>query len=357
MSTQKEKREKVVQSITELDESSTKTEGLCKSKTQDCLMNLILSMTERDFEKFSKECIDQYKNTDNSKVRPITRDNGIDFEGEFENIKFAGQAKHNKITNTISRPKLSQLAGDAFIFDNFDEAYFVTTSYYTRNAKEKARDCDKMNIIDGDKLINIIIDNEIGVNKTSSGYNIDKHFWKKYDKKLRDEIDTIEIPQADSISKLDDCILAINKNYHYSPEILKHIDGISDKRQADYYANLAKNLGFAYKDGTGEYNGKNMNKWYLTDLGRQYLDSIKKNKDKEDRNILQNQIRNLSIIEKVLDTMNPKISKDKIEDIVDKYTDLADSTTVRRSDTVKKLLNELPEIEEINNDNHIYRKR
>jgi restriction system protein len=76
-------------------------------------------------------------------------------------------------TNVIGRPKIQKFVG-ALYGQRAKKGVFITTSYFTQDAKSYVSGIDiKVVLIDGQELVQLMIDNNVGVS-TVSVYEIKK---------------------------------------------------------------------------------------------------------------------------------------------------------------------------------------
>ncbi|MFH1546723.1 MAG: restriction endonuclease, partial [Patescibacteria group bacterium] len=108
-------------------------------------------------------------------------DGGIDGFGDlvFGLIKFrvAFQAKKYKEGNPIGSAEIQKLAGSKQQFQA-EKAVFITTSHFSSSAKKSADKLD-VELIDGEKILEILKEKEIGFRKKISfDFSIDESFFK-----------------------------------------------------------------------------------------------------------------------------------------------------------------------------------
>ena len=123
-----------------------------------------------DFEKFLKPFLTT-NGLDEVTVTRRTRDGGIDLIGKrrglggFSNeddVKYYVQAKRNNPKNKVDVKKIRELRG---VMPSGTKRLFITTSDFTKNAKEEAlKDSFRpIILINGKRLIDNCIDNELGM--------------------------------------------------------------------------------------------------------------------------------------------------------------------------------------------------
>jgi restriction system protein len=83
------------------------------------------------------------------------------------------QAKRYASHNTVGRPDIQKFAG-SLLGNNATKGVFVTTSSFTSGAKDYAHNLtQKIILIDGDELTNLLIENNVGT-RTSQTYELKK---------------------------------------------------------------------------------------------------------------------------------------------------------------------------------------
>ena len=121
---------------------------------------------------------------DDVKVTSPSNDKGIDVTGVSQNgittVKEVIQVKRNTSSN-INRPILDALRGSLHRFDAF-QGTIITLSDFAKGAKDAAfeKGAAPLTLINGDKLVDLLIKNEIGINrKTASYYIVDEKYFSE----------------------------------------------------------------------------------------------------------------------------------------------------------------------------------
>lgn len=119
---------------------------------------------------------------DDVEVTSPTNDKGVDVTGVSQNgittVKEVIQVKRNTTTN-ISRTVLDSLRGSLHRFDAF-QGTIITISDFTKGAKDSAyeKGAAPITLINGEKLIDLLIENKIGINdKQFDYYTIDEDYF------------------------------------------------------------------------------------------------------------------------------------------------------------------------------------
>ncbi len=319
-----------------------------KSNLHDRMMDL----DAEQFEQFSKILIEQVEEPPHIELTPFGADGGIDVRGsyghKFFDAHFGVQSK--RYSSNVGSGKLRNFVG-ALTHHKYQFGCFVTTAGYSNGAIEIAED-EAIVLIDGDRLTDIMIVNEIGVEFDDSDYNLDYDFWEIFEETEEDDlVETDEVPQADSFAVIHATLLAIDSGHRFNPEIKDFLDKHTDhedwtRRQADYYPSAAYILGFVHGDKRGEYNGREMRRWGLTRAGQEYIQLLREGNEDARKEHLHDQIRETEIIKRILDDLKEKgtIDYDELGNIIHQESKLNDTTADRRRVTVSKWLTELPEV-------------
>ncbi len=152
------------------DDPATKLQKSLKQqedRTRKDLLERLLDMDPREFEYLVKRLLVSmgYENTE---VTKSSGDGGVDVIADIEvgitSVKEVVQAKRHR--GTIQRHVLDALRGSLHRFDAF-RGTIVTTGRFTSGAKEATleRQAAPITLIDGDKLVDLLIEHGIGVRK------------------------------------------------------------------------------------------------------------------------------------------------------------------------------------------------
>lgn len=113
-------------------------------------------------------------------ITPYSGDGGIDVRGvlnagDVTEVNAAVQVKRWK--SNIQAPTVQALRGSLIVHE---QGIIITTSKFSKGAEEEARAPGKVRIslIDGDKLLNLLIQHKIGVTaELYTVYSLDKEWW------------------------------------------------------------------------------------------------------------------------------------------------------------------------------------
>lgn len=147
----------------------------------------LISMEPYKFEKLCAFILRKCGLTD-IKVTSKSHDRGIDGtcrlymdEPQIFSDLIAFQCKRYKTSTPVGSQAIQAFRGALPI--NINRGLFITTSNFTKDAKEVANSTDQnkeINLIDGDKLIDLILQYEIGVAKEIV-YTVDKQFFEEFE--------------------------------------------------------------------------------------------------------------------------------------------------------------------------------
>jgi restriction system protein len=137
-------------------------------------------LTPTQFENLVKDLLDAMGYEDVLVTSP-TNDKGVDVVGNIQNgitmVREVIQVK--KLSSNIQRPVLDALRGCLHRFDAF-QGTIITLSDFSKGTKEAAfeRGAAPITLINGDKLIDLLIQNEIAVkNKQLDYFTVDNSYF------------------------------------------------------------------------------------------------------------------------------------------------------------------------------------
>ena len=233
--------------------------------------------------------------------------------------------------------------------EQIDTGVVVTASSLSEKSENFAADAG-INSIDGDRLVTLLIDHSLGIKEQNGTVTLDKAFWDLFRGQTRSgPIDTLEIPQADSLSRLRQTLSAIANGNHHKEEIAREIERMSgenfESRQADYYSTAGWLLGMLHKERRSrQVAGRG--RWGLTRIGQTYLSALDSGNHATATRVLSNQIRGIEILRRILNEIDDggSMSREELTEIIDRESELSGTTVGRRASTVSSWLSELPEI-------------
>ena len=141
-------------------------------EARTCLYAYLLEMDAFKFEELIKLLLEEMGYENVSTTSP-TNDKGVDVIGTIElgisAVREVIQAKRHK--GTINRPVLDQLRGSLHRF-NAVRGTIITTGRFSKGVEEAAfeRGAAPITLIDGEKLVDLLVENQIGVNKRPLEY-------------------------------------------------------------------------------------------------------------------------------------------------------------------------------------------
>lgn len=131
---------------------------MSRSLEKDALKNRLQRMDNYDFEHFVADLWE--KQGWDTEVEQQSGDAGVDVRATKTTPypqKQLIQAKRYKSSTTVGGPDIQQYASLRHQEEGVDAAVIVTTSSFTRSAKERARDLN-VKLVDGDKLVSMVND-------------------------------------------------------------------------------------------------------------------------------------------------------------------------------------------------------
>ena len=144
---------------------------MCERKVREALLEHLLQMHPKAFEDLVGHLLDKM-NYQNVVVVGQSGDGGVDVIAEIElgvtSVREVVQAKRHR--NTVQRKDLDALRGSLYRFDAV-RGTIVATSSFAKGAKEAAfaQGAAPITLIDGDKLIDLLIKHGIGIRKHEIG--------------------------------------------------------------------------------------------------------------------------------------------------------------------------------------------
>lgn len=324
------------------------------SEVREDLLQRTLSLDEDQFEQFCKMLIQRAERTRDLELTPFRGDGSIDVHAVIDRDLFHArlgvQAKRYAPGNTVGPRTIRSFKG-ALGDQNYHIGTVITTSSFTSGAVESA-ERDYIRMIDGEKLVDIMLDSEIGAIESSAGvYEIDEEFWVTFETPVdSNTIPSLEVPQADDFKILRHVIRGIDKGEDIKPEITKYLEFETGKdwasRQADYYGIAGWLLGFLHKEKRVQIDGHKVRRWGLTREGEEYLELLDRGDEDRATERLHEAIRDVEIVSRVYDVLEDEgiLERHEIADIIEEETDVSGSTTGRRARTIGQWLVELSEI-------------
>jgi len=327
---------------------------------RDDILDRTYDITPDQFEQLCRILIKQSERTRELELTPRSGDDGIDVHAVIDRNLFQArlgvQAKRNDWNNTISSDTMRLFKG-SLDEGGYDIGSFITTSEYTDPAIKSAEK-GRIRIIDGDRLAEIMLQSELGVEVDSDGYAIDWDFWEIFELEGEDDLVRSDaVPQADTVSTLNIVLCGIDKGYDVKPtttDFLEMVTGYDwDPRQADYYPHAAWPLGFVHKDTTIEYAGYERRRWTLSRIGREYVQYLYKDDTESAEQLLFERIREMEIAKRVLNPLERQqtLKFEELQEIIHQNTlpqghqyGLSKNTAYRRARTIGRWIEKLPEV-------------
>ncbi len=176
----KEKVKKNIQENNELDEIKNERKN---EEWRDELLGQIKKFSPAKFEQFSRLLLSKLNiEFDKQEGIKISGDHGIDGYGfitseELKTEKIVIQCKRYT-DNPVSEPDIDKFKG---VMDSYNANYgiFITTSYFTNQAKIKSRQGGRLiTLVDGDKLIDLIEKYKLYI-KPVTTYELDDYYYEE----------------------------------------------------------------------------------------------------------------------------------------------------------------------------------
>lgn len=316
------------------------------------LRNTMVDLSSKQFDQLIVFLLKELGPTSTIDFVPADRESDIDLVVEttypFLDVQYGVRLEQLPTTEPVLKASVRALAA------NLDEAglhtgVLITTGELPSPVLDTASTLG-VSTIDGFELAALLIENELGFTSDGESVELDSSFWELFRGQHRtDTIPSIEVPQADSIDRLDQTLSAIAAGNHDKEQIAEAVSALSgdsfNPRQADYYGTAGWLLGFLHKDYDSSGGGR-PGRWGLTRLGKTYLEHRRANEADQAEELLHAQIRRIEIIRRILHQLQDAgtMGRDEIALIVDEETALGGSTVNRRTLTLVRWLEKLPEI-------------
>lgn len=327
------------------------------STARDYLIDRALEIDNEQFEQLCKMVIAESERTRDLELTPFRRDGGIDIRAIIDRDLFWArlgvQVKQYSPGNTVGLHSIQRFKGALFDID-YQIGTYITLSSYSSNAVESAEQ-SYIRLIDGRDLASIMMNSELGIRDAGEFYEEEPSFWAAFEEPEKEGIiPTDEVPQADDLDVVAIALRAVDDGYDVRPEIAKYMEENArkesyDPRQGDYYPMACWVLGFFHKDREREYNGRTVRQFGLTREGEEYLELQDLGDEDAARQLLQEAIRTVEIIDRALDKLRAEGSyyKDDLEQLIAEETGLTGTTVGRRATTVGSWLGALDEVNRV----------
>ena len=166
------------------EEEIIESDELISSDHQEELLQILRGMNWKKFEKFSLLLLRENGFHD-LVLTGGTKDDGIDGIGKlkvnpFVTFKVLFQCKKYSAKNSVGRQQIADFRNS--MLGRADKGIFITTSYFTSEAKKEAtRDgAQAIELVDAEKLVELIEEIEFGL-KPVKKYKIDYDFYKQFE--------------------------------------------------------------------------------------------------------------------------------------------------------------------------------
>ncbi|SFR87727.1 restriction system protein [Halomicrobium zhouii] len=327
-----------------------------RSEAVQELMKRNYEVDPLQFEHLCKLVIEEIERPEGIETTRRSKDGGIDVRGfvggKLYNGEFGVQVKQydSKVSSGAVRGLAGSLQSGGCRFGTL-----ITTSSFTSDAIAEVNDTDSfsLELIDGEELAELMLDNELGVKQQpgedSEEYIIDPEFWGRFEKFSGDLIPSWQVPQADSDFILGLTLTAVKNGVRYKPEIAEYLARETEDnwtpRQADYYTTAGQILGYL-EEGKSNEDSLDMRRWSLTEAGDEYVSLRSTGKEELASDHLAQRISRVDIIEEIVSEVKEeyKIPRSRVEEIIRENTEVTGTTVRRRTSTVGKWLGRHPDV-------------
>lgn len=323
---------------------------------RDHVRDRLFEVDPPDFEVLCKMVLVRRLETKSLQVTAFRQDDGIDVEGIIDEgiiTAWLGvQSKRYSEGNTVSNDYIQRFHG-ALAQNHHQIGTYITTSSFSGPAVDTAEDL-QICLVDGATLADIMVSNEIGVEDTTSGYEIHEPFWQAFDKpEDEDTVPSDEVPLANNFDALEAYLRAIRETDGSKQDLHEYVNELPgfefNARHADLYAMAAWVLGFVHKDTPKEVKGREVRRWGLTREGVEYLAYLDEGNHLAAREQLVAAIREVEIIQRVYTALEDsgELSLQALRAVLSEESKLSESSVDRRGSCVSTWLQTLPEVERV----------
>lgn len=309
-------------------------------------------LSDKQFDQLVVFLLEELGSTADIQFVPESTDSSVDIEvtmdHPFVELEYGVHLVHLPPTEALRSRSVEQFATDL-------EAHSAPTGVVVTSGKlpEAVRSTASergVTVLSGTELSQLLVDHELGFVRSADGITIDTEFWDLFRGQVRrTTIPSREIPQADSVDRLGQVLRAIDAGHCDKWAIAEAVETVSgdslDPRQADYYCLAGWLLEFLHEDRDSD-GEPTRGRWALTRRGQTYLSHRAAANDSAAEALLQQQIRRIEILRRILDALreNGTMIRAAIADLVEEETELTGTTVSRRTLTLVRWLEELPKV-------------
>ena len=263
---------------------------------------------------------------ENVEVTKRSGDNGIDIlanltVGGVTSVKTVVQVKRYKEGNKISGSVIRELRGSAEVDQR---GLVITTSDFQKNAIEEAKAPNKMpvSLINGAKLIDLLVNNEVGIKKTPATIlDVDHEY---FDNEAELSSETLSrtgksrslwpLPGGTTqfVETLIELLEAINNGISDREELISWLidnyENVSSRKTAYGYTNVPKNMGLVVMTDGHLYLSKRGQEYYAS-KDVELLYSI----------VAENILAYDDILEFIITADSPQSEQDILEFVVENF--------------------------------------
>lgn len=206
------------------------------------LRDAVVELTPKQFDQLSVFLLQEVGPPGTIKFVPADAESDVDLEAEVDHplleITYGVQNAQRPIHDEISASKLRAFAAN-LQERNLHTGVLLTTCEISAPVKTTASSLN-VTTVDGEELAELLVANELGVELSDGSVTLDEAFWDLFRGQKRSEtIPSTEVPQADSIKRLDQTLKAVHSGNHEKTAIADEVSQLAsvsfNPRQADYY--------------------------------------------------------------------------------------------------------------------------
>lgn len=319
---------------------------------ESVLQAALLDLTAKQFDQLIVFLIEEVVQNADVSFSPKVETRGIDLVvthlSPFLDVKYGIAIDQRDSKKDVPVEDVDSFA-ESLSDESLSTGTVLTNGQFSEEAAALAEDRG-VSLVDGEELSSLLIQHELGFTVTGERVELDEAFWDLFRGQTRSEtVPSLEVPQADSIDRLNQVLASVDAGNHHKIEIADAVESDSgdsfDPRQADYYGTAGWLLEFLHKD-RNQTDGGGRGRWSLTRRGQSYISYVESGQSERAQILLQEQIRDMEIVRRILEQLADSgvLRREELAEIVGEETQLGGTTVGRRTLTIVRWLENLPEI-------------
>ena len=195
------------------------------------LRQAIATLSNKQFDQLIFFLINEIENEDTVSFIPDTQEGNLNLKVDHTlpllTIQYGIAVIQHSDDSHVSAEVVRSVNDSVNESNHIDAGVMVTASTPTDEAESVAVNRG-VELVDGDELVTLLIEHGLGINNQNGAVVLNETFWKLFRGQTRSGvIDSLEIPQADSLSRLRQTLSAIESGNHHKEDIARNIERIS----------------------------------------------------------------------------------------------------------------------------------